>query len=203
MKVTTLVAASAVISLAGLASADLVEDFTTGIPSDWTIVDNTGNGGWQTNGDYGDPNWTGVSGDDFGLCAHIDSDDIGSVDVDTELISPFFAVPDGAILDFDTNYNTYTGADYADTAISLDGTTWTTLLSWHGDEDEQGTWWGDGVHISVAIPSEFYGQDAQIRFHYYDANWEWYWQVDNVSVVPAPSSIALLGLAGLVTRRRR
>ncbi|MCK4871795.1 MAG: PEP-CTERM sorting domain-containing protein [Phycisphaerales bacterium] len=199
MKVTTLVAASAVISLAGVASADLVEDFNAGIPGTWTVVDNIGNGGWQTNDYYGDPNW--ASGD--GLCAEIDSDYIGQVDVDSELISPFFLVPDGATLDFDTNYITYTGADYADTDISLDGMTWTNLLSWHGDADEQGEFQGSGVPISVAIPSAFYGQTAQIRFHYYDANWEWYWQVDNVSVVPAPSSIALLGLAGLVTRRRR
>ena len=192
-------ALAAAVMLAGTASAAFFEDFEGGIPGTWTLVDNTGNGGWAINTYFGDDNWTSGGG----LCATIDSDYYGQVDIDAELISPAIVVPSGAALEFDTNYITYTGADYADTDISLDGgASWMNLLSWHGDEDEQGTFWGDGVHISVDL-FDFAGEEAMFRFHYYDANWEWYWQVDNFTVTPAPGALALLGLAVLMGRRRR
>jgi len=196
VKTLALIAAAA---FATTASAGYFEDFNGGIPGDWTVIDNLGNGQWNDNDFFGDSNWTG--GD--GLCATIDSDGLGAVDLDTELISPLITLGAGATLEFDTNYNTYTGADYADTDISLDGgATWVNLLSWHGFDDEQGTLFGEGAHISVDL-IDYAGEDAMFRFHYYDANYEWYWQVDNFEITPAPGALALLGLAGLITRRRR
>ena len=194
-----MLALAASLLLASTASASFFEDFEGGIPGTWTLTDYAGNGGWNVNTYFGDDNWTSGGG----ICADINSDYYGSVDIDAALISPLIAIPAGAMLEFDTNYITYLGYDYADTDISVDGgATWINLLSWHGDADEQGTFWGEGVHISVDL-FDYSGQDAMFRFHYYDANWEWYWQVDNFAVTPAPGALALLGLAGLIGRRRR
>jgi len=203
-----LLAVAAVFALCAAtpAWASWLEDFDAGIPATWTVVDNSVGGAapWGTNADWSDDNYTDPAGLNTSLCAEANSDVPGSgVTVDTELISHLFTVPAGATLEFDTNYQSYTDLDFADTDISVDGgSSWTNLLHWIPPDDEQGVWHGTGVHVSTDI-SSYAGQDAQIRFHYGDANWEWYFQVDNVAVTPEPGSLALLGLGALALIRRR
>ncbi len=198
------------LALAGPALADgLTEDFNgTWVPDGWTVVDNDATPSdpariWRLNTFYPDDNWTGGDGD----CADVNSDYYSGMSccVDTELISPVFVVPDGATLEFDTNYQTYLGNDYADTDITIDGgTTWINLLSWHGLDDEQGTFMDTGVHI-VADISAYAGETAQVRFNHYGSWWEWYWQVDNVVVageappIPTVSEWGLIAMAVIVT----
>ena len=185
----------------------LVEDFNgaTFPPSGWTIVDNQGLGQiWQLNTYFDDDNWTG--GD--GTCADVNTDWYGGHahggDIATELISPEFLVPAGAMLEFDTNYQTYFGLDYADTDISIDdGANWINLLSWHGTGDQQGAFHGSGVHISLDLGTDYAGETARIRFNHYNANWEWYWQIDNFVITPEPGTLSLLILGGLAVMRRR
>ena len=98
----------------------LSEDFNgTFPPTDWMVVDNTGNGGWLLNTDYDEVNDTG--GD--GTAAAIDSDEIGWGVVDTELITPSFVVPEGATLEFDHSFRWYSGGlnEQADVDISVNG----------------------------------------------------------------------------------
>ena len=171
-----------------------MEDFEGGIPADWTLVDNLGNGGWLLNTDYGNPNYTPGSG----LCADIDSDEIGSVDVDAEMITHLFTVPaSAATLEFDNEFNWYSGGndEKGDVDIWTSARGWTNLLRFQG-EDVQYT------HESVDL-SAYAGEEAQIRFHYYDANYEMRWQVDNVGVTPEPMTLTMLALGGLALMRRR
>ena len=148
-----------------------IEDFDGGTwpPAGWTVVDNLGNGTWDTSSMFSHGNLAGT-----GECAAIDSDNYGSVDVDGELIYGFDVPAYGTVLKFNHYFRTYTGADFADVDISTDGgTTWTNVLSYFG-----GTFSGQ-----VALDMTAYaGLSVQIRWHYYNANWEWYWHVDDVAL---------------------
>ena len=52
--------------------------------------------------------------------------------------------------------------------------------------------------------SAYAGQDVRVQFRYHGDGWNWWAQVDNVSLgVPSPGALALLALAGLAILRRR
>ena len=175
------------------------EDFNAGIPGAWTITDNLGNSPfvWTTNDVAGRTNYAG--GD--GLCADADADAFGSsgVPYDTSLISPSFEVPADGTLEFDAAYNDLTagGNDIAEVNI-LTATGSTNLIYWDEDHDA----YGPGEHVSVDL-SPYAGQQAQIEFRYYGGGWDWYFEVDNVGVIPEPASLALLAFGGLALLRRR
>ena len=84
-----MLALAASLLLASTASASFFEDFEGGIPGTWTLTDYAGNGGWNVNTYFGDDNWTSGGG----ICADINSDYYGSVDLDAALISPLIAIP--------------------------------------------------------------------------------------------------------------
>ncbi|HZW08499.1 MAG TPA: choice-of-anchor J domain-containing protein [Phycisphaerales bacterium] len=175
------------------------EDFEGGIPGSWTVVDNAGGGVvWMTNSDWGQGNYTNGSG----LAAHVDSDNAGAVEFDTELVTPAFTVPGGAHLQLTANYQNFAALDFFDIDINS-GSGWVNLLRWN--EDHGGFESTPGQDIDLDL-SAYGGQSAQVRFHYYDPNsgdWDWYAQIDNVTVTPAPGALALLGLGGLAAARRR
>jgi len=154
----------------------LSEVFETWPLSGWSIVDNAADGGgsgcvWYGDDDLEDDsegNLTGGSGN----FADADSDNCGEQDMDTELISPpFDASPYEAILvDFSYNYETYLGDDVADVDL-FDGVNWNTI--WTAPDDTGGRVRAGGLSSAA---------DTRVRFHYYDANWEWWWQVDEVRI---------------------
>ncbi|MEW6071342.1 MAG: choice-of-anchor J domain-containing protein [Planctomycetota bacterium] len=172
------------LGLADAAAAQvLTEDFDGGVfpPPGWTVADNTGNGPWLLNTDYGRTNYTGGSG----ACAAIDGDLIGWGALDTELITPSFAVPAGSTLEFDHSFRWYSGGlnEQGDVDISVAGGAWTLLQNFSGGSDGYPT----GVHRSIDLGA-YAGSNVQIRFRYYDTNWDWWWQVDNVVITGPPAS---------------
>ncbi|MBI5635246.1 MAG: SBBP repeat-containing protein, partial [Nitrospirae bacterium] len=157
------------------------EPFTSGLPAGWTLVDNAGNGGWRFDDPGARGNLTGGSGtfaiaDSGNLCAYMDA----------ELISPSYDLStlSNATLEFRTDF--YSGSETADVDISTDGgTNWTNV--WKKTADYPGP-----ATETINISSPAAGQaDVKIRFHYYDANCTWWWQVDDVKLYTSPPTVLL------------
>jgi hypothetical protein len=166
------------------------EDFEGGIPGDWTLVDNTGNGGWGLSSDFDKGNESGGAGE----CAAIDSDYYGFVDIDAEMITHEFAVPSDAELHYQHYFRVYSGNEYGDVDITTDGgTTWTNLAQYTSTT---------GPELASLDLSGYAGENVKVRWHYYDANYDWYWHVDNVCLTPEPASLLLLALGAFALRRR-
>jgi hypothetical protein len=160
----------------------LTEDFEAGIPGTWTIVD----GGATTDTWFADSaaDPAGCANTDpaspiAGTWAAVDSDCAGSFDMDEELISPVIDLTGAvtATLEFDHYFNLY-GAELADVDVrsALTGGLWVNVAQWVADTTNP-------QHEALDITAQAAGaSDVQIRWHYYNANFEWYWYVDNVQV---------------------
>lgn len=168
----------------------LDQTFSTGLlPSGWTVIDNAGSGKTWTFGNPGlRTNNTGASGS-FAIA---DSDHAGYFDMDTELRSPVFNLStfSSVALSFKTDfYYALTGGTAA-VDISSNGAAgpWTNIWQktsyYRGPKSEH-------INISALAAGK---ADVMIRFHYYDAHYAWYWQVDDVMV--STTSIAPVRLSG-------
>lgn len=153
-------------------------DFSQGIPANWEVIDNTGNGRWSTEdecdreGDYGplDPIQAPF--------AIIDSDCLGYVDVDTELRTPALNLSayNMVKLRFD-HFFYYLDEEIGDVDVSVDGGhTWTNVARFQGEDV------GPETHV-VDISNIVAGRsNVVVRFRYYDANYDWFWIVDNILI---------------------
>lgn len=170
------------------AAQEWSEDFNGGIPSNWIIEDYLSWPGswfnWETNDYWSEDNYS--SGDGT-LAAHADSDKSGTGDYDIGLVTPEFVVPNEAVLEYDANFQKI-DFDRADVDISTNDGPWITLLSWN--ENYGGFRSLPGEHVRVDL-SAYAGEIARIRFHYYNpgGDWDFYWQIDNVSVIECGSYI--------------
>ena len=160
----------------------LQEDFE-GVfpPTDWTVINNGGTCVWTRNDAFPSarPNYAGGSG----FCADADSDKCGSsTTMDTELrtMSLDFSGLTIVSLDYVSSYNDIgTGGDLADVDISIDGgATWTNLLRWDSDHSPD----GPGEPVSLDLTAYAGQTSVMIRFHYYVATYDWWWEVDQVRV---------------------
>jgi len=165
----------------------LNESFDNGIPDTWTVIDNIGGAVWTGVADY---NGESLDGTPFAMA---DSDGAGSgVDTDTELISPEIDVANATALtlSFDQYFNTYSGADVADVDV-YDGTQWVNVYT--TSEDVGG--WGAPDHQAIDVTA-FANANFKVRFHYYNANWEWYWSIDNFNLYePEANDLAVVDLS--------
>jgi hypothetical protein len=159
--------------------AVLDEDFSGGIPDNWEVVINEGDKGWRDDdpgGRYEDVDWApwGNIAPPFAIA---DSDWAGGV-MDTELITPSLDLTglSQASLRVDHKFVSYSGDESVRVDISLDGgSTWTNLVTYQGK---------DFVGQVVLDISSAAGQsNVKIRFHYANADDDWFWAVDNVRVL--------------------
>ncbi|GAA2366013.1 hypothetical protein Cme02nite_30710 [Catellatospora methionotrophica] len=147
----------------------------TTVPSGWSVVDNAGKGQvWKFTDDGNRGNLTGGSGG----FAIIDSDDYGLGGAqDSSLISPVvnLTAVTAPVIRFNQDFNQL-GSDRADVDLSIDnGATWTNVLRQAADFRGPRT-------TEIAIPQAAGKAQVQVRFHYYDASYEWWWSVDNVLI---------------------
>jgi hypothetical protein len=155
------------------------ESFDSGtLPLDWSVIDNVGQGYvWRFDNPGGRTNFTGGTGS-FAIA---DSDNAGSFLMDTELRTVVMDMTNiaGVILQFKTDFYYYAGGgtEVADVDVSVNGASgpWTNVWTKSG-ADYRGP-----QTESIDITSEAAGQGTvMIRFRYYNANYDWWWQVDDV-----------------------
>ncbi|WP_230688700.1 S8 family serine peptidase [Micromonospora sp. WMMC415] len=147
----------------------------TAAPAGWSVVDHAGTGQvWKFTDDGDRGNLTGGTGN----FAIIDSDDYGTGGrQDTSLVSPVvdLTAVTAPVIRFNQDFN-HLGPDRADVDLSIDGgTTWTNVLRQAADVR--------GPRVTdIPIPQAAGQAEVRVRFHYYDASFEWWWQVDNVLI---------------------
>jgi subtilisin-like proprotein convertase family protein len=160
----------------------LEEDFDGGIPAPWTILDGgTSSDTWFAD-DPGDPLACGSTDPAppiGGAWAAVDSDCAQEVEMDESLVTPILDLGPAttAAVEFDHYFNRYE-AEVADLDIrsSLTGGAWITVGTWIADTANPQHEWVD-ITLQAAGAS-----DVQLRWRYHNANFEWYWYVDNVRV---------------------
>lgn len=161
----------------------LNEDFNSGFPAGWTVVDNVALGvSWMVP-QQGTSNATGGTGDAAGA----NSDFTGPADFDTELRTPpISGFGPNVVLTYVANYQNYANYDYLDVDVSTDGgATWSTVLSWN--EDHGGFFGPPGEQVALDLDPFVAGaSEFMVRWRYYDPSmfdWDWYAQVDDVMIV--------------------
>ena len=168
--------AQALVLKPGTATSIIVEAFdgATFPPAGWTIVNNGGDCVWQTNTALGKGNSTGGSG----ACALADADACGeNTFMDTGFLTPQFALPNAtlATLSFLIDFKRWSGNEYADIDISIDGgTTWETVAR-VAAADRKGPFTAD-------LTPYCKGSAIIIGFHYANANDDWWLAIDDVRI---------------------
>ncbi|MCC7362583.1 MAG: hypothetical protein IT317_24085 [Anaerolineales bacterium] len=155
--------------------------FETGLPGSWSVEDlSAGEAGidWTTTADTvncGLSNLTGGTGE--AACA--DRDFAGPPDLpayDTTLVSNLFDLTHAltATLHFSAFYNDFSGGADLFRVEVHNGTMWATELTWNEDHV------GEDVALDLSSYKGLAG--LRIRFRYSGADWDWYAQVDDVSL---------------------
>jgi N-acetylneuraminic acid mutarotase len=169
------------------------------VPDGWTVLDNQGNGQvWRFDDPAGRGNLTGGTGG----FAIVDSDFFGPGNSqNTELVTPLIdlSTVDAPSISFDMDYLDYSiTPEKADVDLSIDGgATWENVFRQEGTSLRT-------AHIEIPIPQAANDPDVVVRFHYYDATFSFWWEVDNVIVGtpecnPIPGGLLVGNVSDLVT----
>ncbi len=147
-------------------------NFNAGIPADFTIVNGgTCNATWEAS-TYG-------GGLDGTQMAFVNSDGAGSScgTMDEEMITSEVntAGVSQVYLDFDQFFQQYASSIGA--VDVWDGTAWQTVYSISSTLGG----WGAPNHQQIDVTA-YANLGMKIRFHYYNANWDYWWAIDNVKV---------------------
>jgi len=137
---------------------------------EWSIIDGgTGSGTWT------DANPGGRSPDYMtGNFMIVDSDYYGTSDMDEQLVSESIDASgfENVFVKIAHHFYHYE-SETADVDVAIDGGAWTKLAQYRGSD-------ASGI-VSLDLPGGA-AESLQIRFHYYDAYYEWWWAVDTVEV---------------------
>ena len=166
-------------------SSALNENFAAGIPATWTIVDGgTGGGGTAATWTTGNPGGRTFASPLIAPVALVDSDFAGPVPTqDEQLITPVMNLTTATTvsLQFDQYFNRYSGGlpefGNVDVRSALTAGAWVNVLS------QQNASSPNPDHKTIDLTAQAAGApDVQVRFHYGNAQFEFFWQVDNVKV---------------------
>ena len=159
-------------------NVDGIHETFDATPPGWTVIDNAVTGAvWRFDDPGGRGNLTGGAGN-FGI---VDSDYEGYVDINTELRTPTMDLSSltSVTLEFKYDFYAYSGSEVADVDVSANGAAgpWINVWTRSGDSD-----WGPQTAV-IDISAIAGGQSNVMgRFHYYNANYDWWWQVDDVMI---------------------
>ncbi|MHC5076144.1 MAG: C10 family peptidase [Planctomycetota bacterium] len=163
-------------------------NFTGGLPGGWSTVDGGDSAGdtWtSTNpGGRSNSNWTGT----FMI---VDSYYWGPGVMDEQLITHSIDCDgyENITLTFKHYFYYYGGglSEKCDVDIRVDGGSWQNMVRFEG-ANASGT-----VELSLSDYGADDSSDVQIRWHYHDANYEWWWGIDDVEIKGASIPFELLG----------
>lgn len=167
----------------------LFETFNQSIPPAWT-VDSQGTGDgegatWTTD----DPGQRNLFDTPYAI---VDSEFLGPGSVmDERLISPPTDTTGftGVTLRFDHQFRRLDGEmdEKADVEARSSATSgaWTPVLAYQG-ADSSGEQTADLTTVSAT--------DLEIRFRYYDAEWEWWWALDDVEILGDNGRVCFTGI---------
>jgi len=171
----------------------------------WDVVNGSGEPDvgwrlWSTTGNYlGDetddrnPAIAGMTGN----YVISDSDLVGTADLDEQLVTPDIDCTEyiRLKLDFSKNFRVYPDDfdhnQIAEVDIREVGGDWVNLLSYNVDSVDP--------NLDPAVDSSpekldlsaYDGKTFQLRWHFYEATWDWWWAIDNVMVSgdPKPTEV--------------
>jgi hypothetical protein len=179
----------------------LQTDFSSGIPSTWTVTSATTScnaagaiGQWNTSNPGLRANLTGGSG----LFAIADSDDCGSsVRYDSNMETHAFDLSGFdhlLLIEFNSDYRDLCTPSVQDeVALQVfDGTNWVPVFTYCGPNG--GVTNRRGPRLESFLTTSGPGSaNARVRWRY-KGRWDWWWEVDNVSVAKAECRFAGGGL---------
>jgi len=147
------------------------ENFDRGLPANWTIIDGYGDGKTWSATNPGSRTIP-VLTPPFMI---VDSDWAGRVNMDESLITPVLSLPARpSYLVFQHYFRVYQ-EEKAEVDIKVSDGPWETLITFSG-QDSSGL-----VFLNLGDYTD--QENVQFRWRYYNANYEWYWAIDNVRVV--------------------
>jgi endonuclease/exonuclease/phosphatase family metal-dependent hydrolase len=153
--------------------------FTNGLPSGWTVIANADSRAkWR----FDDPLFRGNQTGGDGLFAIADSGAINKT-MDTELRTPSLNLANVvyAELEFKTDFRWYSGSlsEKADVDVSVNG----SAGPWSNVWRQTGADYRGPATVLLNLTSRLAGRtNVMIRFRYYNARLEYYWEVDDVVV---------------------
>ncbi|MFZ4520108.1 MAG: HYR domain-containing protein [Bacteroidales bacterium] len=175
-----------------LAAAIFSENFNAG-SNNWAKINNStfgtpANAAWTLRPDgysYSGA-WHSNDKTQFFL-SNSDAQGVGGVTA-TILESPAFSTMgySAATLDF-YHYFEHGFTDPARVDISSDGTSWTNLDTYSADQGAIGAF----AHATYAVPAPFLNQPTVFIRFTYNANHQYYWGIDNVTVTGTPPSTSI------------
>jgi subtilisin-like proprotein convertase family protein len=162
----------------------LNENFASGIPGTWSVIDGGSGGGAASTWTTANPGGRTATSPIATPFAIVDSDNAGSsATQDEQLITPVLdlSTATSVTLQFDQyfRYYSYGGDEYGDVDVksSKTGGAWTNVFRNHGADS------ANPDHRTIDITAQAAGaSNVQVRFHYYQGSYDWYWMVDNVKV---------------------
>ncbi|MCB2221767.1 MAG: choice-of-anchor J domain-containing protein [Bacteroidetes bacterium] len=159
------------------------ENFDSGIPGTWTIVNNGNNSvTWvDTISSYNGYDFDGTR---FAICDGYQNYGAGTITMDDELISPVIDASaysgGGLLLEFDQAFDAYYSVGDTARIYVYDGTDWIMIYeSWV--DDGLLSYNSNGVHKSFNV-AQYANANFQVKFHYIDGpvNRGYYLALDNI-----------------------
>jgi hypothetical protein len=164
----------------------LDETFSGGVPATWTVVDGGLGGGPASTWTTANPGDRSFAPPLAAPVAMVDSDSAGSgsgVTQDEALITPALNLQSAvtATLEFDQFFLRFAGNEIEVADVDVRSTL--TAGAWVNVLRQQNASSANPDHKVQDITAQAAGApDVQVRFHYYNGHYEWFWQVDNVRV---------------------
>ena len=180
----------------------LQQDFSSGNqPAGWTVVDGGSGGGAASTLVTTNPGGRAPGSPISSPFEIVDSDYAGSSAwQDEALISPLINATgcSKVILEFDNQFHNWSN-EIADVDVSTNGGTTfpTNVLRMQGSDDGFPTPNKKQIDITSIVAAN--PANIKIRWHYYNASYEWWWAIDNVKVYCGEYGCNICALAPEIT----